>query len=159
VIKIFAFLILALAFRFCVASVDERSFSSCEDNITVVSSGFDRAIIVINGKKRSFKVGHSADGGAINQSKSSFIIYGNPRVIDAQYPQTIIISVFKSLKRPKLRSRITVGGGVYDVSFSRDGKFGLVNYKYGTLVIDLRNYKNYLATSTVPGIFEYPNMH
>ena len=146
--------ILAIACKICFASTNEPLFSSCDGEIFVFTSGFEQAIIVSKKEKRSFKVGHSVDSGAIDEAKSLTIIYGTPKVIDAQYPQTNIISIFENIKHPKLRSRIMVGGGIYDASFSRDGKFGVVNYKYGTLLIDLKTYKSHLAKSAVPESYQ-----
>jgi len=40
-----------------------------------------------------------------------------------------------------------VGGGVYDIAFSLDGKFLVVDHKFGTLIIDIRKNKSYLADS------------
>jgi hypothetical protein len=141
------FVISLIVCNYCFAFPVDRSFSSCNGKYSIVDAGSGSAFLVSNGNKKLIHLDHSVDGGSIDKKHSLFIVYGTPRIIDAQYPQTTIVSVFKNINDPRRISRLTVGGGVYDASFSLDGKFAVVNYRFGTLIIDMHKNKSYLTDS------------
>jgi len=150
VVLIFLVLVCNCCFAFSV----DRSFSSCDGKYSIVDAGSGSAFLVSNSSRKLIRIGHSVDGGTIDQKHSLFIVYGTPNIIESQYPQIIIISLFENLNDPRRVSRVTVGGGVYDVSFSVDGKFAIVNHKFGTLIIDIRRNKNYLTDSEPPKVIK-----
>jgi DNA-binding beta-propeller fold protein YncE len=145
--KSLCFLFLVLVCNCCSAFSVDRNFSSCDGKYSVVDAGSGSAFLVSNGSKKLIRLGYSADGGAIDQKHLLLAVYGTPKIIDAQYPQAIVISIFRNLNDPRRVSRMIVGGGVYDIAFSLDGKFLVVDHKFGTLIIDIRKNKSYLADS------------
>jgi hypothetical protein len=148
------FVFLVLVCNRCFAFSVERSLLSCDRKYSIFDAGSGSALLVSNSGRKLIHLGHSVDGGAIDKKHSLFIVYGTPRIIESQYPQTIIISLFKNLNDPRRVLQLTVGGGIYDVSFSVDGKFAVVSYKFGILVIDVGRNKSYLAISKPPKVIK-----
>jgi hypothetical protein len=153
-VRFLVFIFLILIWNCCFAYADDRAFSSCDKKYSIVDVGSGNAVLDGNGRRQLFRVGHSADGGAIDQKHSLVIVYGTPKIIDPKYPQTVVISLFKNINHPRLRWRTTVGGGVYDAAFSLDGKFAVVNYKNGTLIIDIDKNKSYMTDSEPPKVIK-----
>jgi hypothetical protein len=124
---------------------------SCDRQFSL-KSGSPGELIVERGKSRRIKIrlNHEIYGGAIDTATSMFVVYGSPYDLNNDNPQLMMVSIYKSLSKPKLFMRRKLGGGIYSANFSGDHKFIIVNTRFGDFVANIKNRKTELLAPSEP---------
>lgn len=145
---------LAVMYHACFAGESASVVSACDHTYSITGLKSGNARITNHGHSSIIKLGHSVIGGMVDEKHLQFVVYGVPKITDNMYPQTTIISIFKYANSPRRVRREAVGGGVFNASFSVDGKLAVVGYKYGTLIIDIERNKSHLTDLDPPVVIK-----
>lgn len=120
------------------AFAEPRKISSCGTGYAI--SGNENSVSItdpVSKERKIYYIPHSVDGGAVDSAGKYLAIYGMPNKIDRTYPQTRVLSIYRNLRHPILVYRSKVGGGIYEITFTSDGKFAVLDEKAGTFTVNL----------------------
>jgi hypothetical protein len=152
--KKLAVYILAIMYHACFAGESPYVVSACDNTYSITGLKSGNARVTNHGHSSIIKLGHSVIGGTVDEKHSQFVVYGVPKITDNMYPQTTIISIYKYTNSLRRVRKEVVGGGVFDASFSVDGTLAIVEYKYGTLIVDIAKNKSYLTDLDPPVVIK-----
>ncbi len=132
-----AAIVVACAWAFA-ASAAPVVVSSCDGRYQLQEDGTGHVLLQTPaGRRIRLSTGHGLAGGAIDVAHRQFVIYGLPSVPDRRSPQAMLISVYADLDRqPRRLLRTSTGAGIYSAGYTVDGRSIVVEYAYGSFLID-----------------------
>lgn len=147
-------------FLISLGDVNAEVVSSCDGRYLAADIVRGRITIEKDGKNvGSVNVGHAIHGGVFSLDDSMLVVFGLPKKLDVNYPQVTHLSVLSLKSKIKIIERQVYGGGVYEVVFSADKKYIVVNNQFGVDVIDVEEKKSHSFDITYLPKFDVQHCH